>query len=69
MASISVSLLLYGWFSLRHFVTHFVIAIWVPSLGWLEQQTTTITDVFLIFCDVKQVEDFTPEKATNLMKL
>jgi hypothetical protein len=35
-------------------------------LGWLEQQTTTINDiVFLNFCEVKQVQDFTPEKATN----
>jgi len=34
-----------GWFSLYHFVTDFVIAIWVPSLGWLEQQTITITNV------------------------
>jgi hypothetical protein len=24
-------------FSLYHFVTCFVIAIWVPTLGWLEQ--------------------------------
>jgi hypothetical protein len=35
-------------------------------LGWLEQQTTTINNVvFLNFCEEKQVEDFTPEKATN----
>jgi hypothetical protein len=60
----------YGWFSLYHFVTHFVIAICVPSLGWLEQQTTTITDVvFLNFCEVKQVEDLTPENATNFNEI
>jgi hypothetical protein len=34
-------------------------------LGWLEQQTTTTDIVFLNFCEVKQVQDFTPEKATN----
>jgi hypothetical protein len=39
-------------------------------LGWLEQQTTTITDVvFLNFCEVKQVEDLTPENATNFNEI
>jgi hypothetical protein len=39
-------------------------------LGWLEQQTTTINDiVFLNFCEVKQVQDFTPEKATNFNEI
>jgi hypothetical protein len=43
--------------------------IWVPSLGWLEQQTTTTDIIFLNFCEVKQVQDFTPEKATNFNEI